>query len=407
MADRSGYGSTLAHLLAAVLAAALAAGMILAFRSPASGSSGGFRYGTGTVPSPASRPALLGTSEQAIVAKVRPGTVLINTKLQYNSEAAAGTGMVLNASGLVLTNNHVIANSTAITATVPATGKTYQARVVGYDKTGDIALIQLQGASGLATIPVGDSSLVRAGQPVVAMGNAGGHGTVRVSAGQVTKLNVTIMASDQEVSAAPEILHGVIQTSADIVAGDSGGPLSGPGGVIGMDTAGGDSGYPRKAAGFAIAINTALSVARQIAVGQPSSAITIGYPPFMGIFIGDRPDPGPRDQAGQQARQPFARSSPGPACSTTNADLTPPPAIAPVTSGALVEGAICGGPAARAGFTGGAVITAVNGQPVRSPDGLSAIMARFHPGDTTSVTWVSPSGQRKTSRIRLIDGPPQ
>src|SRR5689334_17648018 len=111
MADRSGYGSTLTHLLAAVLAAALAAGMILAFRSPASGGSGGFPYGTGTVPSPASRPALLGTSEQAIVAKVRPGTVLINTKLQYNSEAAAGTGMVLNASGLVLTNNHVIANS--------------------------------------------------------------------------------------------------------------------------------------------------------------------------------------------------------------------------------------------------------------------------------------------------------
>jgi len=396
----------LTHILAAMLAAALAAALILAFRNPASGGSDGFPYGTGTVPYPASQPALLGTSEQAIVAKVRPGTVLINTKLQYNSEVAAGTGMVLNTSGLVLTNNHVIANSTAITATVPATGKTYHARVVGYDKTRDIALIQLQDASGLATIPVGNSSLVKAGQPVVAMGNAGGRGTVRVSAGQVTKLNLTITASDQEVSPAPEILHGVIQTNADIVAGYSGGPLSDSGGVIGMDTAGGNSGYPRQAVGFAIPINTALSVARQIAAGRASSAITIGYPPFMGIFTGAGSDPSPRDQAGQRAQQPFA-PSPGSACSTTNADLTAPPAIAPVSSGALVEGTICGSPAARAGLGGGAVITAVNGRPVRSPDGLTGIMAGFHPGDTASVTWVSPSGQRKTSRIRLIAGPPQ
>jgi len=396
----------LTHILAAMLAAALAAALILAFRNPASGDSDGFPYGTGTVPYPASQPALLGTSEQAIVAKVRPGTVLINTKLQYNSEVAAGTGMVLNTSGLVLTNNHVIANSTAITATVPATGKTYHARVVGYDKTRDIALIQLQDASGLATIPVGNSSLVKAGQPVVAMGNAGGRGTVRVSAGQVTKLNLTITASDQEVSPAPEILHGVIQTNADIVAGYSGGPLSDSGGVIGMDTAGGNSGYPRQAVGFAIPINTALSVARQIAAGRASSAITIGYPPFTGIFTGAGSDPSPRNQAGQQAQQPFA-PSPGSACSTTKADLTAPAAIAPVSSGALVEGTICGSPAARAGLGGGAVITAVNGQPVRSPDGLTGIMTRFHPGDTASVTWVSPSGQRKTSRIRLIAGPPQ
>ena len=79
----------------------------------------------------------------------KPGLVIINTTLQYADEAAAGTGMVINADGLVLTNNHVINGSTKITATVRSTGKAYPATVVGYDKTRDIALIQLQNRSRL------------------------------------------------------------------------------------------------------------------------------------------------------------------------------------------------------------------------------------------------------------------
>ena len=84
-----------------------------------------------------------------------------------------------------------------------------------------------------------------------------------------------------------------------------------------------------------------------------------------------------------------------------------PPVIAPASSGALVIGTICGSPAAAAGITGGAVITAVNGQAVRSPDDLTGILSRFHPGETISVTWVSPSGQRITSSLHLTAGPPQ
>jgi S1-C subfamily serine protease len=87
--------------------------------------------------------------------------------------------MVINAGGLVLTNNHVIDGSTKITATVASTGKTYPATVVGYDKTGDVALIQLRNASRLTTVPIGNSSAVRAGNMVVAMGNAEGQGTLR------------------------------------------------------------------------------------------------------------------------------------------------------------------------------------------------------------------------------------
>ena len=104
--------------------------------------------------------------------------------------------MVINADGLVLTSNHVISGSATITATAGSTGTTYRATVVGYDTTRDIALIQLQNASGLATVPIGTSSPVKAGNPVVAMGNAEGRGTITAKPGQVTALNRTITASD-------------------------------------------------------------------------------------------------------------------------------------------------------------------------------------------------------------------
>jgi S1-C subfamily serine protease len=240
------------------------------------------------------------------------------------------------------------------------------------------------------------------------MGNAEGRGTITAKPGQVTALNQTITASDDGGSTASETLHGVIQTNADVVPGDSGGPLASSAGVIGMDTAGNDAGYQQASTGFAIPINTALSVARQIADGHASSTVTIGYPPFVGVFTGSGPDSSPQAQA-QQEQQNGGIGSNGsaPRCYTRNSNLTVPSAIAPVSSGALIIGTICGSPAASAGMTGGAVITAVNGQAVGSPGDLTGILSRFHPGDTISVTWVSPSGQRTTSSLHLTAGPPQ
>jgi S1-C subfamily serine protease len=396
----------LTHALMAILGAALAAGLFLAFYNPASGVS---LPGSGAVPSPGGSAAPLTGGEQGTVAKVKPGLVIINTTLQYDSEEAAGTGMVINADGLVLTNNHVIEDSTKITATVVSTGKTYPATVVGYDKTGDVALIQLQNVSGLTTAPVGDSASVKAGEAVVALGNAEGQGAITATAGQVTALNQTVTASDDGGSTTSETLTGMIQTNADIVPGDSGGPLASSAGVIGMDTAGNDASSDQPATGFAIPINTALSVARQIAAGHASSTITIGYPPFVGIFIGSGSSSSPQAQAQQQEQQNggYGGSGSTPACYTSNANLSLPSTIAPVGSGTLVIGTICGSPAASAGMTGGAVITAVNGQAVGSPDDLSGILSRFHPGDTISVTWVSPAGQRTTSSLHLAAGPPQ
>jgi len=401
---RRGSGNVLTHAIMTLLGAALAAGLLLAFYSPASGSS---LPGSGAVPSPGSSAAPLTGGEQGIVTKIEPGLVIINTTLQYDSEAAAGTGMVLNADGLVLTNNHVIEGSTKVSATLVSTGKTYPATVVGYDKTGDVALIQLQDASGLTTVPIGNSASVKVGNTVVALGNAEGQGSITATAGHVTALDQTITASDEGGSTASETLTGMIQTNADIVPGDSGGPLVSSAGVIGMDTAGNDANGQQASAGFAIPIGTALSVARQIAGGHASSVITIGYPPFVGIFIGSGSSSSPPVQAQQEEQQNGSGSGSTPACSTSNSDLTVPSAIAPVSSGTLVIGTICGSPAAAAGMTGGAVITAVNGQGVGSPDDLSGILARFHPGEVISVTWISPSGQRTTSSLHLAAGPPQ
>jgi S1-C subfamily serine protease len=404
---RRGRGNMLTHAIMALLGAALATGLLLAFYNPSSGLT---LPGSGAVPAPGSASGGLTGGEQAIVTKVKPGLVLINTALQYNSEAAAGTGMVINANGLVLTNNHVIDRSTKITATVASTGAKYTATVVGYDKTGDIALIQLQNASGLATVPIGDSSAVKVGDSVVALGNAQGRGVITSKPGQVTALNQTISASEDGGSTNSETLHGTIQTNANIVPGDSGGPLASSAGVIGMDTAGREGNNQQASTGFAIPINTALSVARQIAGGHASSTVTIGYPPFVGIFTGSGSDSSPRAQAQQEQQQDggFSGGSGNtPQCYTSNSGLTVPSTIAPVSSGALIIGTICGSPAASAGMTGGAVITAVNGRAVGSPDSLTGILSKFHPGDTISVTWVSPSGQRTTSNLHLAAGPPQ
>jgi S1-C subfamily serine protease len=418
------------HLAVAVLAAGAATGVTLGLdrpAAPASASAATALPGSSAVPAPAASPAAgggTGNAEQQVVNKVEPGLVIVNTTMQYSGEAGAGTGMVINPDGLVLTNNHVIEDSTKITATVAATGKTYPATVIGYDKTADIALIQLQGAAGLRTVPVGNSAAVKDGEQVVALGNAEGQGTVIPAGGQVTGTGKSITAADQGGTAATETLHGMIAISAGIVPGDSGGPLSTAAGqVIGMDTAGDSVSLTQQqtATGFAIPIDTALSVARQIAAGHASSTVTIGYPPFIGIFTPGGSQTSPLAQAQEQEQQNgfgdgfggfggfngFGAPATAPACYTSNTDLTVPSAVAPASTGALIDGTVCGSPAASAGLTGGSVITAVNGTPVNSPDDLTGILARFRPGTTISVTWTSPSGKQATSSLHLTAGPPQ
>ncbi len=304
----------------------------------------------------------------AVANKVVPGIVDINTQLSYQNAAAAGTGMVLTASGEVLTNNHVIDGATSISVTIPSTGRSYSATVVGTDKAEDVAVLQLKGASGLKTIPLGDSSTVRVGDSVVALGNAGGKGGApAVVTGAVRAIDQTITASDMG-GANAETLSGLIETNAPIQPGDSGGPLANNSGqVIGIDTAASSARRFNGGAtvSFAIPINHALSIARQIDAGQASSTIRIGLPGFLGVGV--------------------AASSSG--------------------NGATVSSVAAGTPAAKAGLVAGDTITAVDGTAITGGTGLTTALHPHHPGDRVSLTWVSAAGASHTATVTLASGP--
>jgi S1-C subfamily serine protease len=339
----------------------------------------------------------------------------IQSNLQYVGGTAEATGMVISSNGLVLTNNHVIVDTTGLTATLVSTGQKFTARWLGYDKTDDVSVIKLEGASGLRTVPLGNSGAVKLGDPVVAIGNAEGvGGKPTVVTGTITQLNQTITASDD--LGGSETLHGMLETNADIVEGDSGGPLANTAGkVIGMDTAAASGSFGNQSpdVGFAIPINKALSIAHQIINGQSSSTIKIGASGFIGVDVapgsaGAATSPQQQQQLQEQSlgNGGFGGSG-GQSCLANSQNAGVPQNIASVSSGTLVLGVLCGTPADTAGITAGDVITAVGGRAVSSPDSLTTILSGYRPGDTVSITWVDVSGQPHTSQVHLIQAPPQ
>src|SRR4051812_24270464 len=243
-------------------------------------SSGGSPFGGGPTGSDTSSTTALATEDQQI------GVVDIDTVLGYRNGEAAGTGMVLTSDGEVLTNNHVVEGATTITVLVVSTGASYTATVVGTDPGDDVAVLQLSDASGLQ---VADFSRASAtiGEAVTAVGNAGGTGgTPSAVSGSVTALDQSITATD-ETGGNAEQLTGLIETDADVQAGDSGGPLydTSSGEIVGMDTAASTGG---NVVGYAIPISSALSVAQQIVGGEDSATIHQGYPAFLGVSVDSR-----------------------------------------------------------------------------------------------------------------------
>jgi S1-C subfamily serine protease len=327
-----------------------------------------------------SRPA----STSDIAARVDPGLVNINVTDGSTGSQGAATGMVLTPSGVVLTNNHVIQGATSVSATDVGNGKTYAASVVGYDRSGDVAVIQLQGASGLQTVPLGDSATVAVAARVTALGNAGGGGgTPRVAGGSVTALGQTITASDIGGGNA-ERLAGLIQTNAAVQPGDSGGPLVNDAGqVVGMDAAAsaGNTGYvdqPSAAQGFAIPIDAALSIAKQIEAGLSSAAVHVGPTGFLGVeVIPSSPYGGGVGSASGSQPQ-----------------------------GALLGGVLSGYPAAQVGLAQGDLITSVDGQAVTSATALTDLLSAHHPGDSVQLRWTDSSGQTHAATVKLASGPP-
>ena len=300
--------------------------------------------------------------------RIGNGVVVIETALGYQGGAAAGTGMVLTPSGEILTNNHVIRGATTIRIVIPGTSRSYRAKVVGYDVADDVAVVQAVGASNLRTITT--ASKVSVGDAVTAVGNAGGTGALTSATGSVTGLAQAITVSDDQGGAAR--LTGLIETNANVLPGDSGGPLYNRAGqVVGMDTAG-SAAYVSRSSGasdaYAIPIAKALSIVKQIESGKSSARVHVGATPFLGIEI-------------QTVRR--------------------------FSTGALIVGVAPGGPAASAGLAPGDVITAIDGRAVSSPATIPSLLLAKKPGATVTIAYADSYGSSHSARVKLGSGPAQ
>jgi S1-C subfamily serine protease len=295
----------------------------------------------------------------AAVSQVGPTIVDVDAQLAYQSAVGAGTGIVIGPS-TVLTNNHVVAGATTLTARSIGNGQTFPATVIGFDRNHDIAVLQLAGG-GLQPANIGNSDTVTVGEPIVSMGNAGGAGgTPSAVEGRVIGLNQTVSASDA-LTGSTETLNGLMQVDAGIRPGDSGGPtVNEANQVIGLNTAATENFHLGRGQGFAIPINEAMAIAGQIQ-GGGSPTVHIGPTAFLGVGV--------NDAAGG--------------------------------AGAVVRQVIPNGPAAGAGLAPGDVITSINGQPVNSATALTNILDQHHPGENVSVGLGG-----RSANVTLADGPP-
>ncbi|MDF1605336.1 trypsin-like peptidase domain-containing protein [Nocardioides sp. YIM 152315] len=286
------------------------------------------------------------------------GVVLIDTRT--TSGEAAGTGLILDSSGLVLTNYHVVEGSNEVQVTVAATGDTYEATVLGHDQEADIALLQLDGASDLATVSLDDDGDPAVADVVTAVGNAQGQGFLSASTGSVVALDQSIDTQDQG-TVQGEHLSDLIQTDAYVVGGYSGGALlDDEGEVVGVTTAASSGGA---AESYAVPIDDALDVAEQIEDGQETDGVQVGPSAYLGIAITD------------------------------------------TAQGVQVGQVESGGPAAAAGIEAGAVITGIDDTAITSYDVLRSALASYEPGDEVTLRWSDGTGAEQSATVALGESP--
>ena len=360
-------------LLVGMLVSLALVGGLLAFN-------GGPQTAAPTIPSTGATVPLSPSGNPSASTGATPvGTVVdINTSQQVLGAdglrpLGAGTGMVLTADGEILTNNHVVEGASSIQVTIPGHGSS-TATVVGVDPTDDVALLQLNSASGLATVTLGDSSTVQVGDPITAIGNAFGRGGPPTSTtGTVAAVHRSITAQDPSGNNS-ERLNDVIQIAADVHPGDSGGAvLNAQGQVVGIITAG-PSNSSGNGTGFAIPINSAIGIVNEIRAGHGSSEILLGERGFMGVAV-QPVDPAAAAQLGLGD-----------------------------TSGVLVAGVQPGSPAAKVGMTAPAIIRSIDGQTINSQDELGAAIHAKVPGEQIQVTWIDQQGQHSAT-MTLSSGP--
>jgi putative serine protease PepD len=282
-----------------------------------------------------------------ILGKVEPAVVAVQASGRLGT--GQGTGIVISADGEVLTNAHVIEGATSIRVTLQGQSQSRTATLVGADSGNDIALLKIDGASGLATADLGSSAAVKVGDDVVAVGNALGlRGDPTVTRGIVSALNRSL-----------DTLSGMIQTDAAINPGNSGGPLANSRGqVIGINTA--VAGRGGQNIGFAIPIDFARTILDRLRSGQAPQAV--GY---LGVSTRD-PDDNSR--------------------------------------GAQIVDLVAGGPAEKGGLEIGDVVTDVNGQEVIGSDGLVGVLRQLKPGTKVTVT-VERAGKAQKLTVTLGERP--
>jgi S1-C subfamily serine protease len=301
-----------------------------------------------------------------------PGDVLIKEGLDYAQATSLGSGIVLTSSGEVLTNNHVIVGGVDIRVTDLDNDKTYAASVVGYDRSADLAVLQLIGATGLRTAALGDSAMVKVGDLV------NFAGTVNGIASEMSDLPATIASLHRAIvvsgSNGDKTLAALIEFKGSLPTdvADAGGPiLNGARQVIGVNTAIGKASNGFASEGYAIPIDAALEVAHMIAGGQNSSTIHVGPTPALGVVVN----------------------------------------LAPCDCGhegaAALVGVHVGSPAAKAGLVAGDSITSLSGHRLTSPGSLTTLLLEAKTGETVELGWVDVYGNVHSAEVRLASGPPQ
>jgi S1-C subfamily serine protease len=303
----------------------------------------------------------------------RVDDAIVNITTQTSQGVGAGTGMIISSKGLVLTNHHVISGAEELEIEVGGNGRTYDAHVVGYSIADDVALVQIEGVSGLPTIDTDDS--VSVNEEVLVIGNALGRGgEPTVSPGVVVAIGRQITATDR-AGGNGETLTGMIQVAASVQPGQSGGAVvDDDGEVVGMTTAASVNGGFRfgfeggSDEAYAIPIARAVAAAETIQLGTSTDEIHVGPRGVMGVEISGR----------------FAGSA----------------------TGVPVSGVTDGGPADDAGISEGSTIVSIDDSPVRTADDITVAMNRYAPGDDVKVTWLDSAGSRHTAILELIEGPP-
>ncbi|HEX9503273.1 MAG TPA: trypsin-like peptidase domain-containing protein [Patescibacteria group bacterium] len=270
-------------------------------------------------------------------------------------EVGGGSGFIITADGLIVTNKHVVADANATYTVLMNDGKKYDAQVLARDPVNDLALVKIK-ATNLPTIALGDSTNLQIGQKVIAIGNSLGQYQNTVTTGVVSGIGRSITAGGTTGS---EQLDGVIQTDAAINPGNSGGPLLDIGGsVIGINTAI-DSGG--QLVGFAIPVN---DIKKDVEVFQKTGTIT---KPFLGV----------RYVLINQSIKDENKLSVDYGALIVSGGTPSSPAVLP------------GSAADKAGLRENDIILEINGTKIDQQNSLARLLKKFSPGDQIKMKVLS------------------